>query len=52
MHVRGCHLVSRNIFHPPENQQEVTCFVSAASHISTWTVESAFHEQRKLRIEI
>lgn len=47
MHVRGCVLVSRNVFHPPENQQEVSCMAGAASHVFTWTVESAYHEKCK-----
>ncbi|CEP12652.1 hypothetical protein [Parasitella parasitica] len=47
-HVRGCALISHNAYFAPpngENHQEVTCMAGAASHVSSWIVESSYHEQ-------
>ncbi|KAK4514369.1 uncharacterized protein ATC70_001962 [Mucor velutinosus] len=47
-HVRGCALISHNSYYPPpngENHQEVTCMVGAAAHVSSWIVESSYHDQ-------
>jgi dolichyl-phosphate-mannose--protein O-mannosyl transferase len=52
-HIRGCILISHNVFYTPpagENHQEVTCMASAGTHISPWIVESAYHEHCKLYI--
>ncbi|KAI8637207.1 Dolichyl-phosphate-mannose-protein mannosyltransferase-domain-containing protein [Parasitella parasitica] len=48
IHVRGCALISHNTYFAPpngENHQEVTCMAGAASHVSSWIVESSYHEQ-------
>ncbi|ORY96126.1 hypothetical protein BCR43DRAFT_547064 [Syncephalastrum racemosum] len=47
LHTRGCYLLSHNAIIPGENinQQEVTCMTSAKKTLSTWTVESVYHEQ-------
>lgn len=49
LHTRGCYLLSHNAIVPGENinQQEVTCMTSAKMALSTWTVESAYHEHCK-----
>jgi dolichyl-phosphate-mannose-protein mannosyltransferase len=47
-HIRGCLLISHNVFYTPpegENHQEVTCMASAGTHISPWIVESSYHQQ-------
>ncbi|KAF7726244.1 hypothetical protein EC973_008954 [Apophysomyces ossiformis] len=46
LHVRGCYLMSHNMPLPPpgELQQEVTCMTAAKASLSTWVIESAFHE--------
>lgn len=49
-HIRGCYLISHNVFYAPpegENHQEVTCMASAATHVSPWIIESAYHEHCK-----
>ncbi|KAG0167594.1 hypothetical protein DFQ30_005875 [Apophysomyces sp. BC1015] len=46
LHVRGCYLMSHNMPLPPpgESQQEVTCMTQAKASLSTWAIESTFHE--------
>ncbi|KAI8331810.1 Dolichyl-phosphate-mannose-protein mannosyltransferase-domain-containing protein [Choanephora cucurbitarum] len=47
-HIRGCSLISHNVYYAPpegENHQEVTCMASAHPIISNWIVESAFHDK-------
>lgn len=52
LHVRGCHLMSHKVS-LPENQdgappqQEVSCFAPAKKEVSTFLIESAYHEQCK-----
>jgi dolichyl-phosphate-mannose--protein O-mannosyl transferase len=47
LHIRGCALISHGAYYGGEghNHQEVTCMASAGLHVSTWIVESAYHEK-------
>ncbi|KAG1641980.1 hypothetical protein G6F44_005295 [Rhizopus delemar] len=47
-HIRGCALISHDAYYDSpggHGHQEVTCMVSAGKHVSTWTIESAYHEK-------
>ncbi|CAO3693565.1 unnamed protein product [Rhizopus microsporus] len=47
LHIRGCALISHGAYYEGggHNHQEVTCMASAGLHVSTWIVESAYHEK-------
>ena len=49
LHSRICHLLSHNVklLNEEKPQQEVVCMQAASKELSTWSIEHAYHEQRK-----
>ncbi|KAI7902951.1 Dolichyl-phosphate-mannose-protein mannosyltransferase-domain-containing protein [Cokeromyces recurvatus] len=43
-HARRCTLISHPVYQE-DQQQEVTCMLSAGTHVSSWIVESSYHIQ-------